>query len=150
MLTGKKDQVIELRQKRLCSTCQDIATRVGISRERVRQILKRAGLPTLRYRAPYLCADCGKPLNRINNKSGLCLECRIKSNRVPLICDTCGKLFYRKKAEIMSQSQPHTGFFCSKSCWGTKMGNTYGFVVNPQNCRRIRKYDYDAIWQNTP
>jgi len=41
MLMGKKEQVIELRQKTLCATCQDIAIKVGISRERVRQILKR-------------------------------------------------------------------------------------------------------------
>lgn len=46
--TNKK--VIKIRKENPCATLQQIGDEVGVSRERVRQILSRAKLPTARYK----------------------------------------------------------------------------------------------------
>ena len=55
-----RDKVIELRKSMPCASNQTIADKVGVSRERVRQILKSSGLPTRKYYAT--CSECGKKI----------------------------------------------------------------------------------------
>ena len=60
-------------QKDYC-TLQEIGDRIGISRERVRQIIKEKGLVRLvKPNKVYLCDDCGNKTNK--KKSSLCDSC---------------------------------------------------------------------------
>ena len=57
--------VIRLRKGNPCMTLKQIGDRVGVTRERVRQVLSRAGLPTRALVSPklrYECPGCGKLL----------------------------------------------------------------------------------------
>lgn len=49
---------------------------------------------------------------------------------------------------MLSNRMKHTGYYCSKQCWGKKMGTLYGFAVNKEHRRSTkRKYDYSIIWK---
>lgn len=48
-MTGARDAVVAARKGKPWWSLQDIAREVGVSRERVRQILVQEGLPTRRY-----------------------------------------------------------------------------------------------------
>jgi len=48
-MTGARDAVVAARKAKPWWSLQDIAREVGVTRERVRQILLQEGLPTRRY-----------------------------------------------------------------------------------------------------
>lgn len=48
-MTGARDAVVSARKAKPWWSLQDISRQVGVSRERVRQILVEEGLPTRRY-----------------------------------------------------------------------------------------------------
>ena len=68
-----KTRVIELRVNNTHATLQEIGYLCDLSRERVRQILKKEGLPTAAQvdRILKFCKTCGKKLD-IGNKTGYC------------------------------------------------------------------------------
>jgi hypothetical protein len=119
-------KAIELRKATPCLTLQQIGDKLGVTRERVRQLLNKGEMPTkhYHYNSKLHCAKCGKKLFA-PSKSGLCQGCWA-SPLVPLICDQCGKLFYRRQLRILNPRQPHTGFYCSKQCYGVHFGTHYG------------------------
>lgn len=90
--------VIRLRKRNPCMTLAQIGSRVGRTRERVRQILSRAGLPTRALVLPklrYECPGCGRLLRGPN--SG-CRTCMMGT----FVCDGCGKEFQRRVAQQRS------------------------------------------------
>ena len=110
----------------------EIASQIGVSRERVRQILKRAGLPTKFLFDPPQCKSCGQPLPGNIRKSGLCLRCLIASRHprvyTTFICEICGRPFERRMGEV-KRAQEH-GFrirWCSKACQGKALSKSAGW-----------------------
>lgn len=156
-LSQQSLDIIELRKKYPCYTLKHIADIKGISRERVRQILKRDNLPTrhlkrgLQY---YTCLNCGK---ETTHKSGLCcLDCRNLYYTINLVCDNCGITFPRLQTLIIKGNKPRSNStypaykgnqFCSRKCFGQWLGNNHGFKMHPENAGRVHrlgvsKYEY--------
>jgi hypothetical protein len=124
------DKVIELRRASPCATLQEIGDKVGLSRERVRQILAKEELSTNHCVVNRDCSECGKHI-RSNNKTGMCDDCLYKMNAIPLVCsnENCGKLFYRRKYIILRNVRRYPGkyVFCSKKCQGEHLSKHSGF-----------------------
>jgi hypothetical protein len=99
-----------------------IAEKFGVSSARVWQIRTAENIPQyVRQGKVFHCSSCGVRGSK-QNKSGMCAKCLKASNLIPLVCDQCSKLFYRRIGWILSPRQPHTGYFCSQQCWGRKVG----------------------------
>lgn len=148
-------RAIEIRQKSPCLSSQDIAKKLGVSRERIRQILSRENLPVRRVRTfKYKCNHCGKPTN---NRLFCSMKCQSDYHTISLTCDFCGKLFNRKSYAEQRNIRIHNSelIFCTKQCQGSWLANNHGFVVHPKNRGyakgtpnfKLRKHDYDFIWQ---
>jgi predicted Zn-ribbon and HTH transcriptional regulator len=118
-------KVIELRKSTPCLTLKEVGDKLGVTGERVRQILKKAEMPTYHYFIKRYCSKCGARIDK-NNQSNLCRKCKIGQNKVPLVCDQCGNLFYREPRDVLRRSQPHTGYYCSRQCYGKHFGTHYG------------------------
>ena len=122
------EKIIDLRQKNPKMTLADIGRIVGLSRERVRQILVRHGLSTKAFRPKPFCPLCGKPSLRALKTS--CLECKAKRKWVYLPCDHCGRAV--KKSRLLRERQmkdpryTNKRTFCNKACMGQWLGANYG------------------------
>ena len=87
--TGITNKVIELRSTNPAMKAAEIARQLQVSRERVRQVLVKSGLPTVPH--PRLCSNCGHSIHE-NNKGGLCQRC-LKELEVTFVCSRCGRKF---------------------------------------------------------
>lgn len=144
------EKVLAMRKVTPCISMQEIGEKLGITRERVRQILKSAGQPTKHYVARHMCAGCGRKLQS-NNKSGYCQKCSKERNRIPLVCDECSTLFYRTKAEVLNRAKQN-GYegkvFCSKHCQGVNLARIARFSIHLEHASRTKgksKYDISRI-----
>lgn len=147
---------------------QAIGGKFGVSKERVRQILKkRYGTTRILELTPR------EPLARLlgcSNSRLILLERRGVLNPILIggryfynkdeaekaatevkcfpapyverICEECGKKFYVKPYEIQLCSPRR---FCSKKCLGKYVGRHYGFRVHGKY--KPRKYDYDQVYK---
>ena len=135
-------------------TQSKIAEILGISRERVRQVVNKLGIDTRdgrisnRPKNLRFCRSCGKELARNyvvkykNNTAGKCRECQSKEAFVELKYDVCGITFKRRKTQHNRALRDYkgVGVFCSRKCWGTVAGTKYGWGKNgrtifiPVNC----------------
>lgn len=91
MNTGVADKVVDLRSKCPSMKTVEISRQVGVSRERVRQILKRNGLPTKIVLPRALCRSCSHPLHE-KNRGGFCQRC-LEALGATLICVRCGQQY---------------------------------------------------------
>lgn len=119
-------KVIEARTARPCVSIGTLARDLGVSRQRVSQILHAHSMPGPRPKTR--CGRCGAPIRsrdrsqvRDGNhivRSTFCHQCAKDMHFVPLICDQCGKLFYRYKSSVMHDItvRHRQWFFCSPSC----------------------------------
>jgi len=71
-LFGVADTVVEIKLKNPKRKAADIARDVGVSRERIRQILKKNGLCTRLPRLTNICINCGKPFPRGDKRDLYC------------------------------------------------------------------------------
>ncbi len=144
-----------------------IAREVGVSKERVRQVLQKhygsTQLSDLVYREKVArIAGCSvrflksledrgviKPIHRgahylytqAEVSKVITVVRSSKSNIKPLIprqCQMCGKIFYVKPYMIRKNSPCN---FCSRECKGKWLGINYGFATHH------KKWDYDKICQ---
>lgn len=151
-----RELVKEIRIKNPCATLQQIGDKVGLTRERVRQILNLGNLPTKHYhqdkRKMIACLNCGKPTP---NAKYCGFKCSKGYNQIQLVCRQCGNMFYRTKSYVMTKGNNiHShGDFCNKKCSGKYIGIHYGFGVHPENVRlggikngTKRKWDYEYIY----
>ena len=165
MITGKREVVKKLRIKNPCASAQDIAQKVGISRERVRQILSSEGLEiksVLRGKPKIrVCMNCLKEFdNKLKQGKKFCSrKCWSDYSRITLVCQVCGKNFKRRASEVIYYfNHPQLGngkiresICCSRICNGKLRGSNYGFGLHPENIRaglRERKYtrfDIDIV-----
>lgn len=139
-------KIVNMRKINPCATLEQIGIKNNVSRERVRQILDKANLPTRHYikRTLYTCLNCGK---ETTNKHGFCsLLCRKAYNTITLVCDGCGRLFPRKKADVLTHNEDR-GYkghcFCSHKC------QLEYYWSHPHSPRRVaihkQKYDYELV-----
>ncbi len=135
-----QEAVIAIRVKNPCATLENIATPLGITRERVRQILKGHGLPTTHWKPKkpeYVCFNCGTITHR---KSSLCSpKCRHEYCNPLVECYNCGNLFRKRQSYLKRQAidprYTKKRDFCSLKCNGIIIGIEYGFVAHPENRR---------------
>ena len=165
-LFGTNKVVIEFRKSNPCATLETIGHKAGISRERVRQILKLAALPTrhIQVKKLFQCLNCEQsfPLGRFRKERKydkydhqlFCsISCSKKYHTLTLTCETCGVIFQRGEPSVMNNVRGGYGnhFFCSKSCQGKWAAKNFGFVAHPENGSRKygenRKWDYKQIWE---
>jgi len=108
------EAVVYLRNKSPGATLQDIACKIGVSRQRVHQILKKNNLPTRHcsQKISYECQACGN----ISAHKFCSVECRTKWYQIPVICTNCGKLFIRRPSLLLRHHSEH--LFCSRECKG--------------------------------
>lgn len=143
------EEVIRLRISYPCMSGAEIARRVGLSRERVRQLLSKSNLinsSVLYHTQTKHCLVCNKKLS-FKNKSGYCLLHRVESNSVPVVCSYCGKLTHRKKCEILREANhPLDKSFCNAHCRSKYLIENHIILKNPSPGRK-RKINYDLVWQ---
>jgi Zn finger protein HypA/HybF involved in hydrogenase expression len=146
---------VELRSANLSMTMSEIANNVGVSRQRVFQILQEEGLPTKHHviieksQYQYQCLACGT----ISPRKFCSDECKKKWQQVPVVCTRCGKLFFRNITQLLHNYHRHDkGLFCSKHCAAKWLAEIYGFksCVNrmvSSGYSGKRKCDHDMIWK---
>ncbi|MBI4288042.1 MAG: hypothetical protein HY671_06410 [Chloroflexi bacterium] len=124
-------RVAELRLQSPDMPGAEIARQLGISRERVRQILAKRRLPTrVKWAPKNRCSRCNARL-RDRTKTGLCLRClkerRHMEGHTKLVCEVCGVSFERRASRVRAQAKRgyvHT--FCGKVCQGRWLGAQRG------------------------
>lgn len=123
-MTGPNTKsVIFFRKERPEFTCAEIARRVGLTRERVRQILFEAGLSTTRegYGESIICPDCGGPKNSAPKR---CRDCNHKAHLVELICANCLTEFEMTMANYRTRlKRGCENFYHNRQCWETRGHN---------------------------
>ena len=156
-------QVKVLRDQGL--TLQAIGDRVGVTRERIRQILKEhygtTKIPGFVFReqlanligctGTYLVfLEKRGVLNPIHSggqylydrdeseKAALAIaQMRQKGHWVELVCDGCGITFERGQNQVTSKTKRGQKlWFCSRRCLGKYVGRHYGFAAHPKNAGR--------------
>lgn len=131
---GVYESVLEMRTKNPCATLQTIGDKVGVSRERVRQILKRDGLKTkaTSKRKVYLCLNCGKELDG-QRKKFCSRTCQYEYGHPLVECVECHKLFRVRIAQLLRYERS----FCSRECHGRWMGKKFGKGKDTKHYRSI-------------
>ena len=119
-----------------------IAAKVGVSPQIVRQILVSENLPTLNVKPSvnlkpliYVCNHCSRKFSTVSGKPRLFCspECRKNYYQATLRCDECGKLYnlrYSKLRQAVMRGYQH--FYCSRVTKGRATGQKYGFIA-PEN-----------------
>ena len=123
-----------IKNKYPCMKAIRIAEIFGVSRERVRQILQEAELPTHNYQKHY-CKYCGKEITKLTWKKHYpryCSpECKFNVSHIPLSCSNCGKLFYVIQSLGIKKSTKHKYVFCSNNCKGDYLHKDYWMGKHP-------------------
>lgn len=143
--------IIRARRDNPCATLAEIGTRYSITRERVRQVLSKAGKPTRAYHQTYLCIRCGKDIGRVEGL--FCSQqCRHDYGHIKIACTYCGKLREYSVKDLIWRikhgQHSHNLFFCSKHCQGKWFAEIHGFIAHPENTGvNIRKWDYNKVYE---
>jgi predicted RNA-binding Zn-ribbon protein involved in translation (DUF1610 family) len=125
-------KAIAIKSRYPCSTLADIGRELGVSRERVRQVLVRANIQTKIRKVKPFCKDCGNELTHYNIYER-CQKCLTIYKSVPLVCDNCGRMFYRGQSEVIAHSKDirYKGkSFCCKKCSGKYKSNNKRLMIN--------------------
>jgi len=115
-----REMVSILRQQNPSMPAIRIAEILKISRERVRQLLTEAGLPTHFIKQYGWCELCGGAMPA-TRKSYCSKECRTKGIRVTFQCDYCGQDKVLIRATYNAQKRRgYKHMYCSIQCrnWG--------------------------------
>ena len=115
----------------------EIGRRVGVSRERVRQILGNRWGTARGVPLKIHCRECGTLIRAQDNytayKQHLCMKHFVpkRVQWVELTCEICSAPFWRTSSEIRSaKNQGQNKRFCSKYCLGKWAGDNYGFAIH--------------------
>jgi len=101
---------------------REIGEELGVTRERVRQLLKNRGIPRpSRVYAYPICTICNLPNYRIRGKYRPKYRRHQECQSVTLICpEPCGKEFTLQRSDVRLHRERKAAtnvWFCSKSCW---------------------------------
>jgi hypothetical protein len=131
-----------------------ISKRVGLTRERVRQLANGAGFITYNNKKNVFlysrCFYCGKKFrkNRSNRQT-----CSPSCSRNYLFyrywtiveCKQCHLYFIVRISKLKSRGR----YFCGKTCQGKWLADNYGFSVTNNNYRPL-KYDINNLSKDFP
>jgi len=143
-------KVLALRHTNPALRATTIAVALGVTRERVRQILVKANLPTHPpFKTSRICPSCqgGKAYQAV-----LCQGCRqqeIARRRPWVSCAWCQQPFQRIPSLLYQQKitgfrkRPQTLHFCNGRCRGRWLAHNYGFGSPHQTTKQ-------ALWQSEP
>ena len=151
MSADTRQRVKELRVTNPFMTMAEIARVVGITRQRVFQVLQEEGLPTKHLVRPvkkyqYSCLVCGK----ISTNKFCSNECQKQWQQIPIVCTRCGKLFFRNVHKFLANYRDHSdAIFCSRKCQSRWLGEHYGFKSYPHHSGPgvKRKHNWDEVWE---
>ena len=119
-----RQKVRGLRSANLSMKMTEIAKIVGVSRQRVYQILQEENLPTKSHVKKFLyeCPVCGK----VSSHKFCSDKCKKNWLQIPVICSECGTLFIRSRKQFMNSYRYHSDvLFCSKKCTGKWLNEHY-------------------------
>jgi len=113
--------VTQLRYDNPDMTLLAIGNIVGLTKERVRQILKRASMATGATRPPHICFTCNTimPKGTYNKYH---VECRPTNTSIDEVCTYCDKIFQLRKSQHKAQlnraqlKHNQKIIYCSHSC----------------------------------
>ena len=115
--TGLKAAVVELLSKEPDLNNAEVGRRLNISRVRVQQMRKEAGLPSSRAsaRGPgwHPCIKCG---TEVPSHRKYCSRA-CQWDHIELICDECGTAFRRSRGEVKASRSKSV--LCSRACQGS-------------------------------
>lgn len=119
----RKIKIKRMRRNNPCNTLVQIGSRYGVTRERVRQILKEAGLPTkaegnLCYNYPNqrFCLNCGKVRLYSTQPKFCSAKCRTEYTTIDVVCLQCGMLFQLYQSQVILRLRRYKNLFCSHLC----------------------------------
>jgi len=126
---NRKSQILELKKQNPTRTLEDIGKEVGLSRQRVYQVLTEEGVAT--HKTHPTCDGCGIVLQPSKkrpyiapNGNRYCTICREQMVYGTYTCTDCGSEVRRRRKSIL-RSKPKS-IFCNKKCQGHYLGVTYG------------------------
>ena len=123
--TDRQWHIVCLRSANPEMKAAHIAREIGISREAVRQILNKIGLPTKVGIAPILLCEFCKVENISRGNSKFCSrKCYADSRYIYLKCMDCGIDFKRReKLHATNLKRGQIFIFCGRSCFGRYFGH---------------------------
>lgn len=109
-----------------------IANEVGVTRERVRQIVSNSGYESAVFRlGRLLCRDCGAVMREGLKEDKVSRSRCQKCKTTPFVCAGCGVEFRISTTTLLSRAKDPrytTGrHFCSRQCHGAVAGAEYGW-----------------------
>ena len=131
-----RESVKRERLAKPCATVRQIATKVGISRQRAYKILASEHLPIQRRKPQYICNNCGKTFATEGGIPRLfcSIDCRTKYHLATVECDSCKKLFKIIYGELVGRiKKGREHLFCSEACRSRFIGQNFGFKAHPEN-----------------
>lgn len=151
LLKGVAEEAIRLRVEHPEYTLQRIGDELGVTRERVRQLLKKHGQPTWSARKYNYCPTCE---TRIEPKAIQCSQCYKESCHIQVVCNFCDTTkvirlsdHKRNTGEYPSNSAYTGKFYCGKGCFGKWFGKTHGWGVQ-KALRTHCKYGHEYTEEN--
>ena len=115
MKTSEKVEGLRKTDPRI--TQAEMARRIGVSKERVRQILRKKGMAAVPDPLTATCQHCGKKIHP--NRSFCNQECRSTHSHTALICSECGRSYTIRRNVLNSRKKRGTRHnFCSRRCMG--------------------------------
>ncbi len=101
----------------------EIARSVGVSRERIRQILLALHMPTRIEAEPVKwCRMCGIPIHKL--KTFCSRECRSQAHTIAVTCYGCGIVFVLRRAiyRVRKGRNHPARLWHSRACWSVHHG----------------------------
>lgn len=137
-MTTTREKIIELREKYPDISQAEMARQIGVTRERIRQLLNILELPLVPIPEGRItireCANCNISFEHFNikinqpKKKVFCnIDCEIKYRWVDLTCCQCQGTYYIKRARYNARKRRGYNLnFCNKSCQGRYLGKNFG------------------------
>ena len=120
-----KINVKRMRRNYPSATLIQIGKRYGVTRERVRQILKAAGKPTravgtLCFNIPNqrFCLNCGRVRLSRGQRTFCSYKCKKEYLTIEVACTQCGVLFSLYQSRVIERLKHSKNIFCSHACSG--------------------------------
>lgn len=132
----RRKRIVDLRKDNPCMTGTAIASIVGTSREYVRQVLVKQGLPNAKFtQHEFICNNCGGSFPSKRVRPLYCSrKCMYKAHRVNVLCSECSQMFEIRRSDLLARMRGpnNTGrktddIFCSKRCQGKWLARNFGF-----------------------